>query len=112
MQEIAKLLKKQLKRSDDYAFRMGGEEFAGILLADNDQGIQEQIIQIHKACCALNIPHSGSLITDILTCSIGVCVVKQNSDASFNEVYKHTDEALYKAKASGRDQIVYAECLV
>ena len=110
LQEIAKLLKKQLKRSDDYAFRMGGEEFAGILLADTKQGIQEQIIQIHKAFCALKIPHTSSLINEILTCSIGACIVEQNSDTPFSEVYKHTDEALYKAKASGRDQVTYATC--
>jgi len=110
LQEIAKLLKKQLKRSDDYAFRMGGEEFAGIILADNKQGIQKQIIQIHKALSTLNIPHLNSLINDVLTCSIGVCIVEQNHEGTFSEVYKHTDEALYKAKASGRDLISYAEC--
>lgn len=111
LQEIAKLLKKQLKRSDDYAFRMGGEEFAGILLADNKQEIQKQIIQIHKALSALNIPHVNSLINDVLTCSIGVCIVEQDHEGTFSEVYKHTDEALYKAKASGRDLISYTECM-
>ena len=110
LQAIAALLKKQLKRSDDYAFRMGGEEFAGILLADSIQGIQEQVIQIHKASKALHIPHESSLIDKVLTCSIGVCIVEQRSDAPFSEVYKHADEALYKAKADGRDQISYAEC--
>jgi len=111
LQEIAKLLKQKLKRSDDYAFRMGGEEFAGILLADNKHGIQEQLIQIHKACSTLNIPHAGSQVSDVLTASIGVCMVEQSGDRPFNELYKHADEALYKAKASGRNQIAYAECL-
>jgi len=40
--------------------------------------------------------------------SIGICVVTQ-SDADFEAMYRSADEALYKAKSSGRNRYIVAD---
>jgi len=109
LEQVSLILKEHLRRSEDYAFRMGGEEFAGIVLGEDIEGLKSAINDIHKAIQAQNIEHSSSKVSPVLTCSIGVCVVDDTLTYDFKEVYQLADNALYMAKGSGRNKIVYAD---
>jgi diguanylate cyclase (GGDEF)-like protein/PAS domain S-box-containing protein len=104
-QKVSSALTFTLKRSADFLFRLGGEEF-GIITSDIDyQGVDRLSKNLLESVQTLNIEHTGSKIKNILTISIGVKIV--NSDLTLNhlEIYKLADAALYKAKDLGRNQV-------
>lgn len=107
LKQIANILKEHLRRSDDYAFRLGGEEFAGIIMTNEIEGIHSRIKAIHEAVMEQEIEHSSSEVKPIITCSIGTFVLEDDYEYDFNEIYKFADDALYQAKNSSRNQIVY-----
>lgn len=100
--EIAALLKQTCK----YAFRIGGDEFAGILIADSSQKIKKRVNNLRQQVYDLHIKHSQNPIAPYVTCSIGVHIV-QAYEYDFIDIYNHADKALYKAKAQGRNMVVF-----
>jgi diguanylate cyclase (GGDEF)-like protein len=108
LKQIAQTIKNGLKRSADLAARWGGEEFACIL-PDTDHTMAINIGEaIREAIMDLELPHEASLINSIVTVSIGVATVKSQeyADADFQVLIKKADDALYKAKESGRNKVV------
>jgi len=99
---VSKLLNKKFK----FAFRIGGDEFAGIMIAEKKTMIKHTINKLHHAVKSLHIENKNSPIGRRLTCSIGVHIIKE-FEYDFEEIYRLTDTALYKAKALGRDQVIY-----
>lgn len=104
LKSVASALKETLKRPSDYVFRLGGEEFA-VLMIDTPEiqsaSMAQNICNIIKS---KEIPHRASKVSKVLTISIGVaCCVAD--DALEDEVMiSKADEALYKAKENGRDR--------
>jgi len=95
-----------MKQSCKYAFRIGGDEFAGILSSKDRYKIEQTVEKLQKAVSAMHIENKGSPIGSYLTCSIGVHII-QESEYDFEEIYNTADNALYKAKALGRNQVVF-----
>jgi diguanylate cyclase (GGDEF)-like protein len=56
----------------------------------------------------LRIPHRGSSTHGFVTISLGVATALCSDETSHGEITKRADEALYKAKARGRNRV---ECL-
>ena len=106
--QIADILKEVFSKSDDYTFRMGGEEFSGIFLDEDIAHIHRLINKIREKLEKKNIEHKGNPVEGILTCSIGVYIKGYYTDLSHQEMYRLADEALYRAKHRGRNQIIYA----
>lgn len=105
--KIAACIKKQLRRGDDYCFRIGGEEFGVIFAAKDKQHAISFSEALRQSIQDLKIEHKSSTICPHLTISIGlVCtLVSQNTTAK--EIYKQADTLLYEAKNSGRNKIAY-----
>ena len=57
----------------------------------------------------VNIPHSSSSCSDSVSISIGLATTVPLKDDSLTNFLKTADRALYKAKNSGKNQIVIAE---
>jgi len=108
LREIGELLKTVFNKSDDYVFRIGGEEFAGIFLDYDIKNIQLRIQNITERLKEKHIEHTGSPNKKTLTCSIGVYVKSAEDPSTMQEIYRLADEALYKAKDEGRNKIIYA----
>ena len=100
--EVAALLKQTCK----YAFRIGGDEFAGILVSDTSQKIKKRVNNLRRQVYDLKIEHSQNPIASYVTCSIGVHIV-QAYEYDFIDIYNHADKALYKAKAQGRNMVIF-----
>lgn len=84
-------------------FRLGGEEFAIVFQSTERHLINSLSEKIHQTL----LQHSWTSGVDKNpTISIGIAIKERNS--SFNDILKHSDLALYKAKASGRNQSVFA----
>lgn len=109
LQAVAKSIKESLNRSEDYLFRLGGEEF-GVLFkpTSKDKAIEfstELIETVHN----LGIEHSKSEVASVLTVSGGLMCQKAMDIQSDQSFYSQADSLLYKAKKSGRNQLKYNE---
>ena len=90
-------------RRDIFA-RIGGEEFA-LIMADADLAAAECAAEVLRAAVAdMTINLSAPLR---VTASFGVAELRA-SDGDLTDVLRRADEALYRAKESGRDRVVVA----
>jgi len=106
--QVADILKEVFHKSDDYTFRLGGEEFAGVFLDDDIANIHARINEIVQKLEEKHIVHRGNPSKGVLTCSIGVYIKTPEDHLGHQDIYRLADEALYRAKHKGRCQIVYA----
>ena len=89
-------------RSTDNFFRWGGEEFVMIC-----PEVEKEKILIHAENLRQKVELYKFKTIGSKTVSIGVTLSK--SDDSIDSVVKRADEALYEAKNSGRNKIVFAQ---
>ena len=107
LQAFAQCVKGTL-RASDLVCRMGGEEFAAIL---PDTPAEEALVvakRLRNAIAALPITHQGHTIP--ITVSIGVASLAPTC-RELSELIRHADQALYQAKAKGRNRVCVAEAL-
>ncbi len=105
LERVGKLLNSQTSRSGDYAFRIGGEEFAIILQASNSEDSYIHFDNLRKKIEAENIKHKNNKPFAVLTVSIGVVNVINYKDLSIIDAYKKADKNLYSIKESGRNGV-------
>jgi diguanylate cyclase (GGDEF)-like protein/PAS domain S-box-containing protein len=105
LKAVAKVLTETLNRPGDLPARYGGEEFAAILPDTDAKGAMAIAEAIRVAVRHRAIAQDGTP-TGILTVSIGVSAYAQGGAASMAELVQAADDALYAAKAAGRDRVV------
>ncbi|WP_419764019.1 MAG: cache domain-containing protein [Arcobacter sp.] len=105
LEKIATILKSHTSRASDFAFRLGGEEF-GILFSykDEEESLNYANL-IRSEIEGLKIEHKTSAVTPFITASFGLVVRKGEDIQSVHMIYKLADEALYNAKAGGRNKV-------
>lgn len=100
---IVRELKATL-RSTDGVYRYGGEEFI-VLLPDASTSEAVHVAEIlRKRVHRLALPHESSSVDTVVTISIGVAARGPACPLSGEALVKCADEALYKAKAAGRNR--------
>lgn len=106
LKQIAQAINDTLKRPADLVARYGGEEFAIILPNTTIEGAVHVAELVQEKIKRLQIIHSKSSASEFVTLSIGIsCVIPQLSLAPL-QLIDITDEALYAAKAQGRNCLV------
>ena len=109
LQAISKILKGYMRRGSDYAFRIGGEEFAGVITGMQQDDTLILVENIRHAIEDLEIRHEGNEAYQVLTSSFGLIVVDEWDGLDARSIYKRADEALYQAKSRGRNLTVLAD---
>jgi len=104
--KVAKCIKDSLLRSDDLCFRLGGEEFGVIYRAETKNKAISFADSIRQNIEDLNIEHSKNTVSPYVTMSMGLVCRNANDVVSEDELYKESDDLLYKAKESGRNRVV------
>lgn len=94
---------QRILRNVDVIGRLGGEEFAIMLPETSIEYGFEVAERLCKAVAAEEILLENNLSFHFTT-SIGVATVKKN-DSNINDTIKRADQALYKAKHAGRNQV-------
>ena len=97
-------------RSYDHAGRYGGEEFLLVLAEIPMEAVQQRLIGLHAAISNLEISIQGFPIT--LSCSFGATLFDPSfTNLSSESLLSIADEALYEAKAAGRNRMVFKEAV-
>lgn len=102
---VGNIIKKTCKRPTDIPVRYGGEEFALILPQTNLDGAITIARDLQNEIIAHNIIHECSSISKMLTFSFGVSSVIPEKGKDYAFLLKLADDALYRAKANGRNRI-------
>jgi diguanylate cyclase (GGDEF)-like protein len=103
---IAKSIKNAIRHMD-FVARYGGEEFVVLLPETDAHGAYAVASNIYRAIERLEIPHQMSEVSPCVTISLGITVFKGEVDLSKVELLGIADQALYRAKQLGRNQIYY-----
>lgn len=102
--EIAHRMQKSVRESDTVA-RIGGDEFAILLLNINSKKECENIII--KLLESINIPYTLPNNENVkVGASIGITLYPQDDDTS-DILFRHADQAMYLAKESGKNRYVF-----
>jgi diguanylate cyclase (GGDEF)-like protein len=106
LQEASKVLAAEVSRSGDVLARYGGEEFIVLLSNTADNGAAVVAERLLQAVRSIEVKFGGERVP--VTCSIGVASgIPVTADRGFRLI-NEADKALYQAKQSGRDRIVFA----
>jgi diguanylate cyclase (GGDEF)-like protein len=110
LQSVAGILRDQLRERDTVA-RFGGEEFVILLHELGGEEAVEVADRIRRAIAEFPFPHGETQPLGCVSASIGVANFPD--EGSELEVLIHkADQALYRAKEKGRNQVVAATSLV
>ncbi|HEY8907679.1 MAG TPA: GGDEF domain-containing protein [Rhodoferax sp.] len=103
LQKVAKLIKEQVRGDKDVVARIGGEEFAVLLLGAGMQEALRVAERVRMAVQFASIAHDGRDGRQWVTISIGAAMARTDDAVSVRSVMTRADEALYQAKNSGRN---------
>lgn len=95
------------RRTGELAARFGGEEFVVLLPYANAETAMDIAQQIQTELRALALPHEGAPF-GIVTVSLGVASTVPQYGQTPDNLVQRADEALYRAKQSGRNCIQLA----
>lgn len=101
LRQVAKMLGSMAKRSGELAARYGGEEFVLVYPVMDAHLAEEQAIRLLERMAHLALPHPNG---NSVSFSIGIAGCVPMEGASVEQLLLNADEALYKAKANGRNR--------
>lgn len=104
LKRVAAGLADALRRPGDVIARVGGEEFCAILPATDLVGAVTLADAMRACVAAQAIPHEGNP-KGIVTVSCGVAAARPLRDHNALRLVAAADDALYVAKAAGRDHV-------
>lgn len=106
---VARCIGENIRRPADTAARYGGEEFVVVLPDTSAAGASLVAEKIRTAIGDLGIAHAASE-HGCLTASIGAASWTPERDEEVSAVIKAADQALYNAKATGRNRVSSLSC--
>lgn len=106
LRELGFLLREELRASDSVA-RLGGEEFAVLMVGTDPASAAMVADRVRKRIA----DHTFGATDDTLTVSIGVASAPQDARTP-DALFRLADQALYAAKGQGRDCVAFADDLL
>lgn len=105
LREISQSLTEVFNQSNDIVFRLGGEEFCVIYTAPKADELLVRANHARQHLQDKHIEHSANPPYGCVTLSMGLMELDPKLEYANDEIYKYADEALYRAKQKGRNQI-------
>lgn len=107
LKEVAQALNRAVRTPSDLVARYGGEEFV-LLLPNTDRQAAASVAQrLQDGLASLQLEHLASDVAPWVTVSQGIASTVSGEGAS--QLLERADQALYRAKESGRNQFCVAE---
>lgn len=101
---VAEVFRNAARRAGEVVARIGGEEFAALIHAD-EGGALLFAEKLRQACEGRAIPHPASRVASVVTISLGVAVRVPSDATSADSLVVDADAALYAAKRAGRNRV-------
>jgi diguanylate cyclase (GGDEF)-like protein/PAS domain S-box-containing protein len=95
-----------VNRASDLVARYGGEEFVAVLSGTDPAGALMVARRMQERVLMLRLPHGDSAVSPYVTLSLGVASVIPETPETPEDLLMRADQALYQAKAEGRNRIV------
>lgn len=92
---------RETLRNTDLFGRLGGEEFAAVLVETGAAAAAEVSDRLRRAVANIEIPSAG----EILTFTVSVGFAELGADEDIEALFNRADEALYHAKSRGRNRV-------
>ncbi|WP_198306123.1 diguanylate cyclase [Arcobacter vandammei] len=103
LKEFSNITKNSL-RSDDLVYRWGGEEFIALIKSTSKDDLFKIAEKIR-----VNVENYNFTGIKNITSSFGITIASKND--SIDSLVKKADDALYRAKQTGRNKVVFYEDL-
>lgn len=112
LEEIGKALKNSFLRSTDYAFRIGGEEFAVLFDVNDFKDASIIMERVRKKIEDLKIEASPKSNYKYLTVSIGLGnILKLDINTNPSIIYHEVDKLLYKSKKDDKNRVTVKDII-
>ena len=111
LKQVSNILSEVVGRGTDLVARYGGEEFVCVLPDTDSNGAKLIAKNLRTAVACAAIAHQTSKVADYVTMSFGVATVLPCNDTSPFELIETADQALYQAKADGRNRVVVSDAI-
>ena len=105
--QFAKILEQHCG-PEDMCARIGGEEFVILTTETARSRAEDMATRIRLATAAHQFGDEQVQMGKITT-SIGVAIIPNSVPIGFDTIYRLADQALYAAKAGGRDRVMVSE---
>jgi len=103
---FGKLIKKSLRRANEFGFRLGGEEFAIIATVETPEEGKRLVEKLMRKLESKSIKHVGNPPLNFITTSVGIGYHHADDIMTDEELYSAADTALYQAKEQGRNRLI------
>ena len=104
LQQVANALNGCVKRAGDLVTRYGGEEFAVVLFHTPMTDAKTMGETLRAAVAELELKHEFSSYGNV-TISLGGTTIIPDKEGKIGDLVRAADEALYRAKAQGRNRV-------
>jgi diguanylate cyclase (GGDEF)-like protein len=105
LRRVAESLQSHLHRASDIVTRYGGEEFA-VLIAGAERDRAGNLAEsLRTSVETMRIEHRASPASNVVTISVGVATMIPDRERDPVALLKSADDALYAAKAAGRNRV-------
>jgi two-component system cell cycle response regulator len=94
---------RDIVRDSDVAARYGGEEFVILLPNTDTKGALTLVKRINSSIIKLK---TGGTKAEQVTVSVGLATCKGDKNAPFDQIIQEAEQAMKKAKAGGKNQII------
>jgi diguanylate cyclase (GGDEF)-like protein len=106
LQQVAHVMAHDINRPADLVARYGGEEFVILLPETTLEDACSVAERVRVDIENIHIPHIHSDVSPFVTVSLGVSTQILSDQITMNSLVDSADQALYRAKASGRNRVV------
>ena len=109
LRTVGDAIRENMKERTKLMIRHGGEEFVTILFQTNEKELLQCAEKLRKAVFEKHMKAPTDEVAKYVTISIGAAIERiPGEDFRYEKLLSAADEALYKAKQSGKNCVVYA----
>ena len=108
LRAVAACLGEHLRDTTDMVARTGGEEFVVVLPGAQLGAAGAAAERVRKAVEELSLPHASGAANAVVTVSCGAASLMPTQRNAPEDLFAAADQALYRAKKNGRNQVCLA----
>ncbi|WP_313088992.1 diguanylate cyclase [Pseudomonas sp.] len=105
LRAVADTLGCVFARAGELVARLGGEEFVVLLPGVDVEAARRSAARLQQRLAERALDHGASEVSPLVTLSIGLAALDADGMDQFDQLLRRADEALYQAKAQGRNRI-------